>query len=69
MDAVCGRCDEPVDAAQVERLTIENLFGPDFYLCDDCDALLRAAQAEEALSDEQLRKFVEAGSRPHSRPP
>ena len=42
MDAACGRCGKPVDAAHVERLTIENLFGPDFYLCEDCDALLRA---------------------------
>jgi hypothetical protein len=69
MQAACGRCGKPVDAAHVERLTIENLFGPDFYLCEDCDALLSAAQAEEALSDEQVRRFVEAGSSPHSGPP
>jgi hypothetical protein len=58
----CGRETGPVDRTGVDRIAIENLFGPDFFLCEGCDALLRSAEANRTLSEEEVRSFVDGGS-------
>jgi hypothetical protein len=60
--AVCGRETGPVDGAYIERLTVENLFGPELYLCADCAEAIRLAYPDHAPSDDVLRDLVREGS-------